>query len=159
MMKCCPDRKYRWIRVILSGFLLFLLVGVPLQGFCETYQDALGRRVVLDSAPRRIIPLAPSLTEILYALGLGDRVAGVTRYSYFPPEALKKPRVGSYIDLNVERILSLSPDLVIGTADGNKPGVVDLLEQARIPVYIVNPRTVMDMIRTIDRLGALCGVP
>lgn len=102
--------------------------------------------------------MAPSLTEILYSLGLGDKVAGVTKYSSFPAEAACKPRVGSYINLNVEKIISLNPDLAIGTADGNKPGVVRLLEQAGIPVYIVNPRNIRDVIRTIESLGELCGV-
>jgi iron complex transport system substrate-binding protein len=67
--------------------------------------------------------------------------------------------VGSYINLNVEKIISLSPDLVIGTADGNSPGVVNLLEQAGIPVFIVNPRNVRDVIRSIATLGQVCGLP
>jgi len=123
-----------------------------------TFTDALGRVVTLRSPPKRIVCLAPSVTEILYYLRLGDRIVGVTQFSYYPPEAAHKPKVGSYINLNVERIITLNPDLVIGTADGNKPGVVKLLEQAGIPVYIVNPRNVMDAIGTIDTLGELCGV-
>ncbi len=123
-----------------------------------TFTDALGRSVTLKQRPERIVSLAPSLTEILYYLGLGDRVAGVTRFSYYPPEAAYKPKVGTYINLNVERIISLNPDLAIGTADGNKPYIVKLLEQAGIPVYIVNPRNVRDVIGTVAVLGRLCGV-
>ena len=126
---------------------------------CATFQDALGRKITLKSSPKRIIPLAPSLTEILYFLDLGEKVAGVTRFSYYPREASVKPKVGSYTNLNVEKIITLSPDLVIGTADGNKPGVVNLLEQSGIPVYIVNPRNIRQVIETIATLGRVCGIP
>ena len=93
----------------------------------------------MPAPPKRLIALAPNLTEILYALGLGDRVVGVTNHCNYPPEASLKPKVGSYIHLNVEQIISLSPDLVIGTVDGNERYVLDLLEQAHIKVFFVNP--------------------
>jgi iron complex transport system substrate-binding protein len=141
---------------LLSVVIIFGWVSAPL---CVTFKDALGREVTLKGEPRRIVALAPSLTEIIYFLGLGDRVVGVTKFSYFPPEAAHKPRVGTYIDLNVEKVISLSPDLVIGTADGNQPGVVDLLEQAGIAVFIVNPRNIRQAIDTVATVGRLCGVP
>ncbi len=125
----------------------------------KAFKDAMGRTVLLEKTPARIIALAPSLTEILYYLGLEDRVVGVTNFSYYPAEALKKPKVGTYINLNVEKIISLSPELVLGTKDGNNPGVVDLLEQAGIPVYIVNPRNVRSVISTVADIGGICGIP
>jgi iron complex transport system substrate-binding protein len=125
---------------------------------CADFKDSLGREVTLKGAPKRIVTLAPSLTEIIYFLGLGDRVVGVTKFSYYPPEAASKPRVGSYINLNVEQIISLAPDLVIGTADGNEPGVVELLEQAGITVFIVNPRNIRQVVDTIALLGRVCGL-
>ncbi len=124
----------------------------------ETFKDSLGREITISKTPARIMPLAPSLTEIVYFLGLGERVVGVTEFSYYPPEATRKPKVGSYINLNVERIISLSPDLAIGTKDGNQPGVIELLEQAGIRVFIVNPRDVGDVIETISHIGMVCGV-
>ena len=127
--------------------------------FCASFKDSLGRGIILKDQPERIISLAPSITEILFFLGLGDRVVGVTRFSYYPTEATLKPKVGSYINVNVEKIISLSPDLVIGTADGNNPGVVNLLEQAGIPVFIVNPRNLRQVIETIAILGRVCGLP
>jgi iron complex transport system substrate-binding protein len=139
----------------LSVVIIFAWVSAPL---CMTFRDALGREVLLRREPHRIVTLAPSITEILYFLGLGDRVVGVTQFSYYPPEAKLKPKVGSYIDLNVEKIISLAPDLVIGTADGNQPGIVDLLEQAGIKVFIVNPRDIHQTIDTIAMIGRLCGV-
>lgn len=127
--------------------------------FCATFKDALGREIPVPAPPKRLIALAPNLTEILYALGLGDRVVGVTNHCNYPPEASLKPKVGSYIHLNVEQIINLSPDLVIGTVDGNERYVLDLLEQARIKVFFVNPRDVRQAIETIFTVGLVCGVP
>lgn len=122
-----------------------------------TFRDALGRDVRLDGAPQKIVSLAPSLTEILYSLGLGDRVVGVTQFSTYPPEAAKKPKVGTYNNLNVERIISLGPDLVIGTIDGNEQTTVRGLEEAGIRVFLVDPRNVQQIIESVAVLGRLCG--
>jgi iron complex transport system substrate-binding protein len=128
-------------------------------GFCAEFEDALGRIITLERQPQRIVSLAPSITETLYYLGLGDRVVGVTQFSNYPPEAALKPKVGSYVDLNVEKILTLSPDLVIGTMDGNEPDKVYLLEEAGIPAFIINPRNVRQAIETMATVGHVCGVP
>jgi iron complex transport system substrate-binding protein len=144
---------------LLSFFILSLFFVWTSSSWAGTFIDSLERKVALTSPPKRIIPLAPSLTEILYYLGLGDKVVGVTEYSYYPPEAAKKPSVGSYIDPNIEKIISLSPDLVIGTKDGNLPESIYLLDEAKIPAYVVNPRNVRDVISTIKDIGDLCGVP
>ena len=148
-------RNYRYF--IISVIMLIML-GWAIPSWSRTFKDAIGREITLENNPKRIVPLAPSITEILYYLGLGDNVVGVPDFSYYPPEALEKPTVGSYVDPNIEKILSLSPDLVIGTKDGNLPGPVYLLEQANIPVYVVNPRNIRDVISTIDEIGDLCGV-
>jgi len=147
-------RNYRYF---IPGIILIAVLVWPISSWSRTFKDALGREITLENNPKRIVPLAPSLVEVLYYLGLGDRVVGVPDFSYYPPEALEKPKVGSYVDPNIERIISLSPDLVIGTKDGNLPGSVYLLEQANIPVYVVNPRNIRDLISTIDEIGDLCG--
>jgi iron complex transport system substrate-binding protein len=85
-------------------------------------------------------------------------VAGVTRYSYYPAAALKKPKVGSYIRVNAEKILELKPDLVLGTMDGNSSYTIHLLERAGIPVYVVNPRTVRETIATVARIADIAGI-
>ncbi len=141
---------------LLLACCILLIKAAPCPG--AVFHDALNRSVDLPDTPRRIVALAPNLTEILYYLGLGDRVVGVTRYSYYPPDALKKPKVGTYIQVNVERILELKPDLVIGTVDGNRRGVVRLLEQAGIPVYVVNPRTVKETVTTMAAIADVCGI-
>ena len=147
----------RLISTFFSIFLLTMLGSIQF-GFCAEFEDALGRKITLDGEPQRIISLAPSITEILYFLGLGDRVVGVTQNSYYPSEATFKPRVGSYVDVNVEKILTLSPDLVIGTMGGNEPDKVYLLEEAGIPVFIINPRNVRQTVETVATLGHVCGI-
>jgi iron complex transport system substrate-binding protein len=124
-----------------------------------TVQDAMGKNIQFERPPARIVSLAPSITEILFSLGLGERVVGVTTYSNYPVEAALEPKVGSYINLNVEKIISLSPELVVGTKDGNRKNVTDLLEQAGIKVFIVNPRNVAEAIETIEWVGMAAGVP
>jgi len=149
------SRSSALIYVISMAVLLWSPVTAP----CKTFEDVLGRKVSLAGDPVRIIPLAANLTEILYFLGLDNRIAGVTEFSNYPPAAREKPRVGSYVNLNVEKIISLSPDLVIGTRDGNSQGDITLLEQAGIPVFVVNPRSVESVISSIALLGMVCGIP
>lgn len=152
-MRCT---RYRYL---LSGLIILAPVLWMVQGAqCETFKDSLGRTITLGESPERIVSLAPSLTEILFFLGLGDRVAGVTRFSSYPPEATRKPKVGSYINLNIEKIISLNPDLVIGTVDGNESSTIGMLEEAGLRVFIVDPRNVGQVIETVDKLGRLCGV-
>lgn len=161
-----PDERYlamtrikQIISIVIHFFIMATVMLVYMKpAIAETYKDSLGREITIDKMPTRILPLAPSLTEIVYFLGLGERVVGVTEFSYYPPEAMQKPKVGSYVNLNVERIISLSPDLAIGTKDGNQPGIIDLLEQAGIRVFIVNPRNVQQVVETISQIGKVCGV-
>lgn len=145
------------VRLLVVIFLAVLLC-FPLELLGATFRDALGRNVEVSAAPERIVSLAPSITEIAYFLGLGDRVVGVTRFSYFPEQAREKPHVGAYTDINIEKVITLGPDLVIATADGNKREDVVMLEEAGIPVYVVNPRKVHQILDAIERIGGICGV-
>ena len=154
------DRSSTRIKIKIAwAFTVILIFLWASPSPCATFKDSLGREVPVPAPPKRLIALAPNLTEILYALGLGDRVVGVTDHCNYPPEVSLKPKVGSYIHLNVEKIVSLSPDLVIGTVDGNERYVLDLLEQAHIKVFFVNPRNVRQAIETISTLGLVCGLP
>ncbi|MDD8016431.1 MAG: helical backbone metal receptor [Acidobacteriota bacterium] len=89
------------------------------------------------SPPRRIVSLAPNITEILFALGLGDRVVGVTRFCDYPGAALAKEKVGGLVDPSIEKIKSLEPDLVIGFR-GNPLRILDRLKSLEIPVFILD---------------------
>lgn len=149
---------FKW-SFIIAGLCAAFVVFLP--GSCPsaTFRDALGREVSLAKEPARIVALAPNLVEILYFLGLGERIVGVTEHSTYPPAAKDKPRVGSYVNANVEKIISLSPDLVIGTKDGNSRADVELLEQTGMQVFIVNPRSLQEVIGTVALIGAVCGIP
>lgn len=125
----------------------------------RTAVDQLGRQVTLPEYPRRIVAFAPSITEIIFALGEGHRLKGVTLFSDFPPEAEKIPRVGSYVNLDLERIVSLKPDLCIATKDGNPKEIVERLDNLKIPVYAVDPRSLESVMVTVLRIGTILSVP
>ncbi|HMD33264.1 MAG TPA: cobalamin-binding protein [Candidatus Acidoferrales bacterium] len=121
------------------------------------FHDELGRLVRVPVAPQRIVSLAPSLTETVFALELGGRLAGVTDYCDYPPEASTRARVGGPINPNLEQIVSLHPDVVLATRALNRPETVEALDRLGIPVYTTDPRTVDDVIASTRRLGKVLG--
>jgi len=126
-------------------------------GRAVTLTDEAGREIRVPDRSQRIVSLAPSITEILFALGAGSRVVGVTQYSNYPPEAERLPKVGSYVNLSLEKILALRPDLVIGIRDGNPKAVVDRLTDLAIPTYIVDPTSLQGVITTVRNIGRAVG--
>ena len=94
----------------------------------RTVTDSLGRVVRIPENPSRVVSLAPSLTEVVFATGQGARLVGATLYSNYPPEARDLPRVGSYVHLDIEKIMALKPDLCLAIKDGNPIAVVRRLE-------------------------------
>lgn len=141
----------------LTGLLCLALVAPPARA--AEVVDEIGRRISIPDRPERIIALSPSLTEILFALGLGEKVVGVTRWSDMPAEACRLPKVGAYISPNLEMIASLTPDLVLANREGNPPWVVDKLSRAGIAVFVTRPDTPLALPASIRRLGAVCGAP
>jgi iron complex transport system substrate-binding protein len=117
--------------------------------------DQLGRQVILSDDPQRVVSLAPSITEIIFALGQERRLKGATRFSDFPPEAISLPKVGSYVQLDLERIVALKPDLCIAIKDGNQRQTVVRLESLEVPVYVVDPRNLEAVTETIIEIGDL----
>jgi iron complex transport system substrate-binding protein len=139
--------------VILWGLAVFF---VPtFDTFPETVKDQLGRSITVRAKTRRIVSLAPSITEIVFALEQEHRLVGVTRYSDYPAEAAKLPKVGSYVRLDIERIVALNPDLCIATKDGNPKAIIDRLESLKIPVYVVNPHNLDTILETILDIGTI----
>jgi iron complex transport system substrate-binding protein len=106
--------------------------------------------------PRRIVSLAPSLTETLFALGLGDRVVGVTRFCAHPPEVLGLPRVGGHLDPNFEAIVSLEPDLVVVIPSSRESG--SILESLGIRVLEVDQHDVGAVLESVSSIATMCGV-
>lgn len=115
--------------------------------------DELGRRVTVPDHPHRIVCLAPSLTETVYALGMGAAVVGITDFTDYPPEALSKPSVGGLDDASVEKIVSLHPDLVLSMAQINREETVNELEHVGIPVYVISPQGLPGIVASIQDLG------
>jgi len=109
--------------------------------------------------PQRIISLAPSITEILFALGVGDRVVGVSTYCDYPPEAARIDRIGTFLQPNVERILAKRPDLVIGVPSPGNRAPVERLEGFGLRVLIVDPQRVADILAAIHTIADAVGVP
>src|SRR3990172_9356618 len=119
--------------------------------------DQTGRRVTIPEHPVRLISLAPSITETLFALGLGDRLVGETDYCQYPPEAQKKPHVGPILNPSLEKIVSLKPDLVLGSAEANRRQTAGQLERLGIPLYGVTAHTVEGPLASIEDLGRVLG--
>lgn len=120
-----------------------------------TLSDALGRQVTLKAPPRRIVSLAPSATEMLFALGLGERVVGVTRWCTYPAAAKALPKVGD-LTLSEERIAALRPDLIVGDLSLERP-FLERLDRLGWPVMAVGPRRVDEVAQALELLARAAG--
>lgn len=119
--------------------------------------DEIGRRVTVAENPERIVSLAPSITETLFALGIGDKLVGATSYCDYPPEALAVERVGDTVRPSLEKIVGRKPDLVLVSTASQLEQLVGRLEEVGIPVWVSNPRTLEGVISSIERLGEVTG--
>jgi len=121
--------------------------------------DDAGRTVRLVAPAQRIVSLAPHLTEVLFAIGAGDRLVGTVAHSDYPPAARSLPRVGGYNAIDPERILALDPDLVVAWQSGNNPVQLQRLQELGRVLFINEPRRLADIPRTARRLAVLTGMP
>jgi iron complex transport system substrate-binding protein len=126
-------------------------------GTGRTIIDEVGRRVTIPAEVRRIVTLAPNLTETVYALGLEDRLAGDTNYCDTPSAAKSKPHVGDPQNPSLEAIVALHPDLVLATTSINSPVTADALARLGIPVYTTDASTVRGMLDSIGHLAEVVG--
>lgn len=122
-----------------------------------TYKDEFGREVRLRKTPERIVSLAPSVTETLFALGLGERVVGITTFCDYPPEISRIERVGDTLRPSVEKIVALRADLAIISTSSQLEDYVRKIEDAGVPVYISNPRNIQDVLTSIELIGEITG--
>ncbi|MFN3986070.1 MAG: cobalamin-binding protein [Rhodocyclaceae bacterium] len=119
--------------------------------------DETGREVRLPAPARRIVSLAPHVTELLFAAGAGDQVVGVVAYSDYPEAATRLPQVGGYMNVDMEAVASLRPDLIVAWQSGNRHAHLDRLEALGIPVYLNEPRSLAAVADAIEALGRLAG--
>ncbi|MFA4880532.1 MAG: cobalamin-binding protein [Candidatus Doudnabacteria bacterium] len=119
--------------------------------------DSRGKEIVLEQKPQRIVSLAPSNTEILFALGLDKEIVGITDYCDYPPEKVaSKEKIGGFATPNLEKIISLNPDVVF-TTSGVQKQAIERLEELDIKVYVLEAETVEDLLAQIKNLGKLTG--
>jgi len=136
-------------------FLLFSINAVLFGNQQKTIKDDLDFPFVMTSPPQRIISLAPNITEILFDLDLGEKVVGVTRYCDFPEKALKKEKIGGMIDLNLEKIIALKPDLIIGFR-GNPLRIIERLRSLRLPLFVLEMGTNLETVFiVIEKIGTI----
>lgn len=138
---------------LLQILIILVWLAVPFGAFGRQVVDQAGRTVELPAEIKRVVSLAPSITEVVFSLGRQDLLKGATQYSEDPPEARLIPRVGSYVRLDVEKIVALQPDLCLAIRDGNPLHSVTKIESLGIPVYVVDPRSLATIMAMIFDLG------
>jgi iron complex transport system substrate-binding protein len=154
----------RYVQKCLLALLSLLVLGIAGCGSSPAGEaespiqvtDQLDRTVSLARTPERIISLAPSNTEILFALGLTDKVVAVTNYCNYPPEAKEKPSIGGFSTPNIEEVVALSPDLVVA-ASIHQERVIPNLEQRGITVFALAPKTLDEVLESITLVGEITG--
>ena len=135
---------------------LLSLVAVAAQAEVSV-RDDIGNTVRLAQPAKRIVSLAPHMTETLFAAGAGERIVGTVDYSDYPEAAKKIQRVGGYSRLDLEAIAALKPDLIVGWQSGNAAAHLDKLKGLGYTIYVSQPNRIEDVASEIERLGTLAG--
>ncbi len=148
-------RGTNWFLVALLSLALVLTACSPAEQTPPQYFfDDLGRLVAINGTPQRIVSLAPSNTETLFALGLGDRVVGVTDYCDYPPEALDKEKVGGYANPDIEKLVALNPDLIL-VAHGTPMDVINNMVGLGLTLFGIKTTDLDDLLNDIRRIGEI----
>ena len=148
------SRTWHYILLIIIAILTFCLSESATVS-AKTVVDQVGRNITVPDHPQRIISLAPSITEVVYDLEAEERLVGVTQYSDYPSQARGLPKVGSYVRLDLEKIVSLKPELCLAIKDGNPKHIIDKIVELGIPVYVIDPRNLEQTMDSISRIGGL----
>jgi iron complex transport system substrate-binding protein len=147
--------KNHFIKTLLWLSLVIFLGTSISYSTTQKFKDEVGREVTFPFPPKRIVSLAPNITEILFSLGLDEEIVGVSIHCNFPEKAKTKVRVGSYISLDFEKITSLKPDLIIATGAGNTREMVDRLEKLGFQTYVIYPKNFNDILKSIGHIGGV----
>ena len=142
----------------MTKLLLGILLGLPLLATADIQiNDDMGHLVRLGSPAKRIVSLAPHVTENLFAAGAGAMIVGVVEHSDYPAAAKQLPSVGPYSRLDLERVIALKPDLVIAWESGNAKGNVEKLRALGLTVYVTQPNEMNDIAIQLEQFGKLAG--
>jgi len=133
-----------------------ILTGMPFMANVtpRTFVDASGRKLFLAKAPSRVVSMAPNVTEILYALGLAEKVVAVTPFCDYPPDAQTKTRLGG-MNPSVEQILALKPDLVLAPQDMIRPDLLQHLDRVKVPTFVLQAAQLEDVLAQIQTIARL----
>ena len=155
----CPGLQHRITSLLLVALCLCACSSQPDTAPVSKrlVSDEIGRQVSVSPQPQLIISLAPSITEMLFALEMGERVVGVTSYCDFPAAAKTKEKVGDTLKPNLERLVALKPDLVLISTASQLEKITQQLDQLGIPVFVTNPKSVAGVLTSIRKLGELTG--
>jgi len=159
MKRSCKQifvRGTNWFLVILTIVLVLTACSPGEQTAVEYVSDDLGRLVAINGTPQRIVSLAPSNTEILFALGLGEKVVGVTDFCDYPTEALDKEKVGGYDTPDIEKIVALDPDLIL-VAHGTPMEIINTMVGLGLTVFGVKSTDLDDVLNDIRTVGNITG--
>ena len=152
-MKLLPSR---FVKTFCCAFALLSLISVCRPGRAQVHAiDGRGVDVKLTSLPKRIVSLAPSNTEILFALGLKGRIVADTSQCNYPPEAAKLPHIGDY-RISIEQVIARKPDLVVAMTSANR-GAIQQLERLHMPVFAVDPGSIQETMDAIRKIGQITG--
>ena len=147
---------------LLLGSLLVMVahgVGASEQQTVRAVVDDVGTEHELAGSVDRIISLAPHLTEVLFALGAGDRIVGTVMYADYPPAATSIPRFGDAFNVSVESVVAAKPDLVFAWATGGSSRSIDRIRALGVPVYMSEPGDLQHLLDGIERIGAAIDEP
>jgi len=144
------------LAVLGALFMMLRADARAVQGAIVVVDDA-GETVRLARPARRIVSLAPHVTEQLFAAGAGARIVGAVEYSDYPREAKLIPRVGDNRAIDVERVLAMKPDLIVVWFHGNVARQIEQIRSLGLPVYYSQPRTIEDIARGLEHMGTLAG--
>jgi iron complex transport system substrate-binding protein len=155
------NKRSRLLSLILMGILMLsgfsgLSEVLAANEFPLTVTDDLGRNVTISSEPKKIASLAPSNTEILFALELGDRVMAVSEYCNYPLEAKNRIKIGGFSTINIEKVVNLKPDLILATG-GVQEAIVEELERVGLVVIALDAKNIEDVLENIRLVGKAAG--
>ena len=142
------------ICIILLSLLASMIAGCQPQFQPGTYTDDMGRAVVIDQIPQRLVSFGPSIAEILFTLGLGERVVGVSSYSDYPEAAESKPKIGDAFNPSLEKIVELEPDLVLTVKQEQLNRELDALG---IKFMVLDPKDIDGILKDIELVGEITG--
>ena len=149
------SKGYPRLSAFICGLLAFCIN--PSTAAPITVNDDLGRKVEMKAPAKRIVTLAPFLTELVYSAGAGANLVGVSAYSDYPAEAKILPRVATAITLSIEPLVALRPDLVLAWRDTIRPEDIERLERFGVAVFVVQARRLDDVPRVLGLIGRLAG--